>query len=125
MTELKDGGCLEECLGIVLGAPDSEFPFSADPDWLEKVNEFLIKNHSVYLVPINFESVKNNNPEFLKGILIGVYENADGRTPAERTHAVLLRAGKIVVDPSHGRWFEVPGRKELSHFLLVVFYYNH
>lgn len=114
------GACLEECLGILLRVPPSDFPFYTDADpWLDKLNDYLVEKHSVYMVPAD------RDIQYLRGVLIAVYKNKDGRTNQERTHAVLWKDGKILVDPSAGRWFNVPGEKKLDSFLIIIQYFKH
>lgn len=115
-----DGGaCLETCLSMLLKIPAGDFPFYTTIGWSDKLNTWLIENHGIYMI-----GIRADYDEDVKGLTIAVYKNPDGKTEPERTHAVLYRDHEIIYDPSHGRWYEVPGKKKIDYFLVIVNHYQ-
>jgi len=60
----------------------------------------------------------------VQGLTISVYTNPKGKTPQERTHAVITNHyDKIVFDPSGGLWFKIAdGNEELDYHILFTAY---
>lgn len=114
--------CLENCIKELYGIDVPQY--NDDGDWLEKLNNFMVQEHHKFLLPIAFnKSVTSCRPEQLLGKIIEVYTNPNGKTPQEKTHAVIGNGKEIIYDPSDGHWFKIAdGKHVLDYYLIFCTY---
>jgi hypothetical protein len=90
-----EGNCLNACISSILGCPIESIPECSDKVlWQKEINEWLSKEHSLYLISIP-ECIHEEN------IPYNSYYIRTGWTSRSReyTHACIYRNGELAFDP--------------------------
>lgn len=91
----KEGNCLEACIASLLEIDINSIPCYKEKNWNVLLNEWLIKNHNCYLLPLDAKECLISFRKIMKNTIY----IASGNSPRNMFHAVLYKNNKMIFDP--------------------------